>query len=131
MQLDLFIDNEKQRCEPDLNDPGVREKIIEALSVRRRYKNEVFYTLSEVSDLLGLSYFQVFTLCKWYKIVPVKIHQLVRIPVQELIDYLQEYERIYELEGNYYTWMNSRTRHPLSPVFAERLSPQDGQVYAS
>ena len=106
MQLNLF----QQDMRPDFNlaDPVSRSVLISEIRQRIVYNRELFYTPAEVAILFRVSYFQVFYLCKWFRLVGVKIHNLTRIPAQELIEYLEDYDRIEALKKAFYTWLHSR-----------------------
>jgi hypothetical protein len=105
MQLDLFL---IRKNGINLSSVETRKSIIEDLEKRMKFKRELFYTTEEVSRMLNLSYFQVFYLCKWFRLVGVKIHNLTRIPVTEIIEYLEDYNRIDELESAFYEWLRTR-----------------------
>jgi len=105
MQMDLFTPVVPR---VDLSDRKIRENLIKDLQIRKEYRREIFYTPAEVASLLRVSYFRVFWLCKWYTLVSVKINNLTRIPVQEVIEYLEDYDRIDTLRRDFYAWLRSR-----------------------
>ena len=110
-QLELFNTNEifipsgpsffEKKRQEQLN-------IIEDIKKRKTYKTDLFYTPSEIQLLLGISYYRVFYLIKFFRIDAIKIHSCLRIPAASLIEYMEDYTRINALERAYYRWIHSR-----------------------
>jgi len=109
-QLKLFNEEQlKQRSVPFFSLDKVQQKrIIDSLRNRLIYNADLFYTPQEVGVILGISYYRVVYLIKFFRVDAVKLHTCLRIPAWSLLEYMEDYSRIKELEHAYYRWISGR-----------------------
>lgn len=98
MMLDLEEDH------ASLNKP----QIISRLQTLAAYKERVFYPPKEVAELLGLSYFQIFSAIRMYRLDAVRIGYMWRVPWTAIVRFLEEEEYRKDVTQCYYDWVRSR-----------------------
>ena len=83
-------------------------QIIKQLQLSASYSDKIFYPPKEVAEMLGLSYFQVFSAIRMYRLDAIRVGAMWRIPWTAIIRFIEEDEYREDLERSYGEWVKAR-----------------------
>jgi excisionase family DNA binding protein len=95
----------------DYDDQYSRQKIqkqnMHKLLAHAKYGSRLFYSPKEAAEILQLSYYQVFTAIRQYRLDAIRIGSIWRIPWTAIMRFVEEEPRRESIERAYYEWVEA------------------------